>query len=359
MAATGTQVRCSGQCSRTVLLEGPDHSPGIGEDGCHRLRYTYDDHSGNIVRIDCLDQDGQLAFANGAVYAVWEIHYDDKEGRATEYTFYDKDRKPAAGPGGAFRIAVDYDADDNMTAVAYFSADRQKIDGVLGFHKQISTFEDGREVRTEYFGVDGKLVELGGGYATIERKFDARGNEEQTTYLDAKKHPVRNKDEGFAVKRASFDACRRVTESRYLDEHEKPIRLDRGYAVIKKVYDEGNNLVEEAYLVEREQRIRSIEGYALVKREFDRHRNIIEELYFDEHGEALLIKGKYAKLTRRYDDHNAQVEEAYFGANEELVLNEEGWARITYVKNADGQDIEIAYFGTNGKPLKLKKATLK
>lgn len=208
-----------------------------------------------------------------------------------EFTYYDKDRQPATGPEGAFRVTNGYDTADNMTAVAYFSADGEPTVGGSGYHKQISTFEGGREVRTEYVGVDGKPVVLDGGYAAIKRRYDSRGNEERLAYLDTGGRPVRYKYEDFAVKRASFDACVRKTESRYFDEQEKPILLNEGYAVIKKVYDEGNNVVEEAYLDEREQRIRSADGYVSVKRKFDRHRNIIEELYFDEHGEALLMKG--------------------------------------------------------------------
>jgi YD repeat-containing protein len=208
-----------------------DGSPGKRL-GCHRLRSSYDER-GNLVRVACLDQQGQAAIADDGDYAAWEIHYDDK-GRVAEYTYYDKDRQPATGPEGAFRVAYGYDTDDNMTSIAYFSAKGQQTVGGSGYHKQISTFKDGREVRTEYVGVDSKPVVLGGGYATIERKFDARGNEEQTAYLDAKKHSVRNQYEGYAVKRASFDACGRETESRYLDEHEKPIRLDMGYPSSRK-----------------------------------------------------------------------------------------------------------------------------
>ena len=330
-----------------------DRTPGIGEERCHRLRHTYDEH-GKVVRSDCLDQHGQPALAGGRDYAAWEIRYDDKDG-GVELRYYDKDRKSATGPEGAFRVAIGYDTDENMTAFAYFSADGQPSVGSSGFHKQVSTFEGGREVRTEYLGVDGKPIVRNGGYVSVERRYDSRGNEERLAYLGAEGRPATNTDEGFAVKRASFDVCGREAETRYLDEDEKPIRLAQGYAVIKKTYDVGNNVVEEAYLDEKEQRIRSGDGYARVKREFDRHRNIIEELYFDEHGKALLMKAAYAKLTSRYDDHNALLEQAYFGANGEPVLNNKGWARITYVKNADGQDIETTYFGTNGKPMKLEK----
>ncbi len=331
-----------------------DRSPGIGDSGCHRLRHTYDER-GKLVRSECLDRQGQPAFSDLGDYAAWEYGYDD-EGRVVDIAYFDMDRQPAKGPRGAFRLALGYDSDDNMTAIAFFSPDKQPTVDSSGVHKEISTFERGREVRTEYVGVDGKLVVLEDGYAAIKRQYDSHGDEESLAYLDAEGRPVRNTSKGFALKRASFDACGRETETRYLDENEGPIRLEQGgYAIIRKAYDESNNIVEEAYLDENEQRIRSAAGYARVTRKFDRHFHSIEENYFDVSGKALLMKESYAKLTRQYDDHNGLVEEAYFGTSGEPVPNKEGWARVTYVRNADGQNIETAYFGTNGKPLKFER----
>lgn len=157
-----------------------DGSPGKRQ-GCHRLQYSYDERR---IRIACLDQQGQAAVADDGDYAAWEIHYDDK-GRVAEFTFYDKDRQPTTGPGGAFREVDGYDTNDNVTAVAFFSADGEPTVGSSGYHKQISTFEGGREVHTEYVGVDGKPVVLGGGYVAIERRYDSRGNEERLVYLGA------------------------------------------------------------------------------------------------------------------------------------------------------------------------------
>jgi len=334
-----------------------DGSPGTGEDGCHRVRYIYDER-GSIVRVECLDQDGRPDFAYGQHFTAWQVEYDDK-GRAVQFMYYDKNREPAKGPLGAFRVSLGYDTDDNITSIAYFSAGGLPTVGDSGFHKQISTFEAGREVRTDYVGVDGNPAPRPGGYVAIERRYDSHGNEERLMYIGAGRRPVLNQSEGFAIKRATFDTCGRETESRYFDENEKPTRSSDGYAGIKKSYDDSGNIVEEVHLDERGQYVRSGDDYAHVMRKFNRHRNIVEETYLDQNNNPLLMKGKYVKLTRSYDDHNALVEEAYFGVGGEPVLNEKGWARITYVKNSDGRNIETTYFGTNGSPLKLEKHYVK
>lgn len=322
--------------------------PSMEDNGCHRLRLTYDER-GYMVQTECLDQDKRLVSTFDG-FATWKVMYDDK-GRVTEYTYYDKNRQPASGPMGVFRESHSYDIDDNVTSIAFFSADGQPTVNRSGFYKQISTFEGGREVRTEYLNVSGKPTMLGGGYVAIQRGYDSRGNAERLVYLDANNRPVRNKYEGFAIRLASFDACGRTSEIRFLDENENLIPLKGQYAIIKKLYDAGNNVVDEAYLDKEQRPVRSTDGYARVKRKFDRHRNVIEEQYLDEHGKALRIKGTYSKLSRQYDDHSALIEESYFGVSGQPVQNDKGWARITYVYDALGRAIEQAHFGVHGEPV--------
>lgn len=301
------------------ILWTADGSPGVQQDGCHRLRIDYDDH-GNQVRFACLDESGQITVGNIG-YAARNIKYD-AAGRWIEATNYDEKGHPTEqGPDGAFRIAVRYDNADNIVEYALFSADGKPTLGQVRFHKQISTFEGGQEVRTKFFNEDGTSpATLNGNYSTIEHGYDAQGNEIRLAYLDANGHPVINTSEGFAVKRAAFDACGRATEIRYLNTSEKPFRWSSGYAIVKKVYDDSNNVVEETYLDENGQPVRSEDGYAKVTRQFDRHRNVVAESYFAEHGKPLKLKQGYAKLTRKYDNHNELVEEAYFGASGEPIL---------------------------------------
>lgn len=339
-----------------------DGSPGLGEDGCHRLRHTLDER-GNVVRSDCLDQEGRPALAYREShaaweYAAWEYHYDGK-GRLADVTYYDLNRQPAKGQAGAFRVALGYDRDDNMASVAYFSADGRPTVGRSGFHKQSSTFENGLAVLTEYAGVDGKPVEREGGYVAIERKYDWRGNEKRLAYLGSGHKPVHNGREGFAITEASYDECGRETRRAYLNGEEKLIRAAKRYAVKRTVYDNANHVVDETYMDEARKLTLSVDRYAHVKRKLDRHGNVIEETRFDEGDKPILINGLYATRVLRYDGHNALVEELYLGASGDRVANEKGWTRISYVRNADGQSIETSYFGEGGKRVMLEKRCAK
>jgi hypothetical protein len=345
---------------------------------CHSRRVFYDDR-GNIVGSACLMANGQPVLSARVKY--------DADDRPIEDTYFDRDGHPTMGRLGGFRLTGAYDAEGNLTEMAFFDEHGKAIPGNKGYHRKISKFESGREVRTEYRDGDGKFVAIKEGYAAVERTFDAQGNEVRTAYLGLDDRPVPNRDEGFAILLTTFDACGRETEKRFLDEHERPVRSKKGYAHLRQAYDESNNVNEETYLDESDQPVRSLDGYARVTREFDRHRNIIGERYFDERGKALLLKGAYAehrsryndhnslveeaflgasgepvlnekgwaKHIRRYDDKNALVEEAYFGASGEPVLNDEGWARMTRITDTHGRGIVRMYFGTDGKPVNWKQ----
>jgi hypothetical protein len=397
----------SGNMISSEALDAAGRPVDLRKEGYQRFTCKYDDR-GNCVEATAWHADGtpfliagfirskKLNFDNrGNVVkevllpggTAAEDKYDEND-RPIEGTYFDRAGRPAPEPEyGAFRLTLTPDAEGNITERAFFDENRKPTLSSGGFHRQISKFDDGgHEIRTEFRGTDDKLVGMNAGYAAIEWKYD-RGNEVQTAYLGIDNRPIANRNEGFAIKQTSFDACGREIETSFLDKKAQPARSNRGYSHIKKTYDSYNNVAEEAYLDEREQPIRSVDGYARVTRKFDPHRNIIDEEYFDEQDNPLLLNGTYAKHTSRYNDHNALVEEAFFGASEKLVpndkgwakhtrryddrnalveeayfgasgepvLSEKGWARITNVNDAHGRAIEATYFGTDGKPINVKE----
>jgi eukaryotic-like serine/threonine-protein kinase len=374
-----------GNCVEPVTWQAdgtPAYSNKIDGLLCHSRRNLYDDR-GNIVGVDCLMANDQPVLSVRRKY--------DEHDRLIEEGIFGRSGHSVVGSAPGYLATLTYDADGNVTRMAFFDENGKVMPAPEGWHRKISTFESGREIRTEYQDGDGKLLAIKGGYAAIERTFDAQGNEVQTAYRGLDNQPVPNRTEGFAVKRTSFDGCGRQTEQRFFDEHERPIRSKKGYAHLRQAYDESNNVNEEAYFDENGQPIRSVDGYARVTRVFDHNRNIIDERYFDEQGKAVLLKGAYAARKSRYNDHNALVEEtflgargepvlndkgwakhilhyddknalveeAYFGASGEPILNDEGWARMTRINNAHGRAIERTYFGTDGKPINGKEGYAK
>jgi hypothetical protein len=346
---------------------------------CQSKHLSYDNH-GNVVEQVCLIPDGKQA-------GTWRTKYD-KEDRPIEDTWVDRAGRPGPSPDyGAFRFVNTYDAAGNISESALFDENGNPTLGSEGFHRIINKLDNGHIIRTEFHSTDGKLTAINGGYAAIERQYDPRGSEIQTSYFGIDNRPVPNRSEGFATKQILVDLCGRETDAWFLDKNGHPVRSNQGYSHIKKTYDDNNNVSEETYLDEKKQPIRSVGGYAHVMRQFDRNRNIIDERYFDEQGRPLLLNDTYArhtsryddhnalveeafrgasgelvlnqkgwaKHTRRYDEHNALVEEAHFGASGEPVLNEKGWARVTNVNDAHGRAIEATYFGTDGKPINVKQ----
>ena len=349
---------------------------------CKRLKSNHDER-GNRVEADCIRQDGKLSEAS---WAVTKNKFDD-DGEKVESAYFDRDGHPVLGPGGIFQEKLKYDPDGDVTEIAEYGTDGKPIVNTFGFHKRISEFKNGHEIRTEYRDAEDRPIARDDGFAAVSKEYDAQGNETVETYLGVDGRPVRNRKEGYAIKTVSYDACGRATETKFFDADNHPVRSKKGYADIRQSYDENNNVKEEAYFDLKNQPGRSIDGYTRVVREFDRNQNIIDESYFDGQGKPFLVKGAYAERKSRYDDHNDLVEEAYFGlggepaSNEkgwarhtrryddrnalieeawfgpggEPVLNDEGWARMTNINDAHGRPLETAWFGIDGKPHIMNK----
>jgi hypothetical protein len=352
---------------------------------CRALTISVDQR-GNAAEAHCVRQDGQLSKTG---WAVTKNKFDDDD-QLIESTFVDAEAQPVLGPGGRFREKVSYDPNGNVSEVAEYGTDDKPIINNMGFHKKISEFKSGHEIRTEYRNVDGSLMALDEGFAAVSREYDAQGNETLTTYLGVDDRPVPNGTEGYAVKTVSYDSCGRPTETKFFDADRNPVRSKKGYAGIRQTYDENNNVKEEAYFDDKNQPTSSIDGYTRVVREFDRNRNVTDERYFDGEGKPFLVKGAYAEHksrydshndlveekylgssgepvandkgwaehTRRYDEHDALTEEAWFGPDHGPVLNDEGWARMTRVNDAHGRDLETG-FGIDGKPPVINKGYAK
>ncbi len=355
-------------------------------DMCKVFR-TKVDERGNPVELYCVRPDEELSKTG---FAISRNKFDD-DGQMIESEYFDRDGHPVLGPDGSFRGTISYDSDGHVTEFATGGTDGKPIVNRAGFHKKISEFQNGHEVRTEYRDLEGRLVALDNGVAAITREYDAQGNETVTTYLGVDDRPVSNRKEGYAIRTVSYDACGRATETKFFDADSHPVRSKKGYAGIRQTNDEFNNVKEEAYFDEKNQPGRSVDGYAHVTREFDRNRNVTDERYFDGRGKPFLVKGAYAehksryddhnnlieeaylgptgrpvanekgwgRHTRRYDEHNALVEEGWLGPDGEPVLNDEGWARMINVNDAHGRDLETAWLGTDGKPILLKKGYAK
>jgi hypothetical protein len=291
---------------------------------CKIYKYSVDER-GNWVETYCFRQDGQLSKSG---FAVSKNKFDDDD-QMVESTYFDGNGHPVLGPDGAFQSKVTYDLDGNVTEYAAYREDGRPMVNSGGFHKKVSEFKNGHEIRTEYRGTDDRLMALGEGFAAVNKQYDAQGNETERTYLGVDDRPVPNRTEGYAIRAVSFDVCGRETESKFFDADKHPVHSKKRYADIRQAYDESNNVEEEAYFDEKNQPGRSVDGYARVTREFDRNRNIIDERYFDGQGKPFLAKGAYAEHKSRYDDHNDLVEEAYLGASGEPVASEKGGARHT------------------------------
>src|SRR4029077_13731402 len=116
---------------------------------CKISRYTVDER-GNWVETYCIRQDGQLSKLG---FAISKNKFDDDD-QMIESAYFDGDGHPSL-MGGAFLHKLTYDPDGNITEFAAYDTDGKPIVGSDGYHKMVSEFKNGHEIRTEYRNLDG------------------------------------------------------------------------------------------------------------------------------------------------------------------------------------------------------------
>src|SRR4029077_9313589 len=132
---------------------------------CRALTHNLDER-GNRVEVHCVRQDGQLSKTG---WAITRNKFDDDD-QIVEQTFFDSDGHPVLGPAGAFRHKHTYDADGNITELAAYGTDDRPVSSGMGFHKKISEFKNGHEMRTEYRDVDSRLIAQKEGFAAVGKE---------------------------------------------------------------------------------------------------------------------------------------------------------------------------------------------
>jgi len=112
---------------------------------CKTLKSNYDER-GNPAEAYCIRQDGQLSETS---WALWRNKFDDDD-QVIENTYFDRNGHPVLGPDGEFRDKLKYDPDGDITEYSSYGTDGKPIINSEGFHKKISEFKSGHEVRREY-----------------------------------------------------------------------------------------------------------------------------------------------------------------------------------------------------------------
>ena len=340
--------------------------------------------NGKRVMEAFVDENDDLSVNEEKGFAL--VYHDyDEDGNEIATRYYDEKRLPIE-VGGAAQILRIFDENGNVTAEKRYNADGELIINAAGWAWIEKTYDDQGHAATEtYINADGDPMTIGG-YATVQRGFDADGNTIRAAYFDLEGNAVLL-PKGYAALARQDSDDGKIVKTEYLGLNGEPVTTTEGYSMTISEYDEnGNLLFEKWYDTEGNQinrkdkpyatavrsyneqgkAVRTVlvdvnnepvdnaDGYATTVNDYDEEGNVIYEAYFTKEGFQVMPAGKYYHAWRKeYDDGGHVISEAYFGFYNDPIMLDAGYAKVVYTYNDEGKESWKAYLDTSGNPVTI------
>lgn len=293
--------------------------------GVAEIWYEYED-SGNKIRELYKDVGGNLVNRSDTGYAAVYWKYE-----------------------GGKKIDCHYERSQEQILRA--AVDRNT--GIAGIKY---TYESGKVVREEYYGIDGMpSYRTDIGCAAMAFEYNDRGKKCTESYYGIDGEAVERKDTGYAmVAYQDNEYGQRISVRYYGADKQLVISAQDHCAGYNYAYDSRGNREYVKYIgLDGGLMTRRDLGYAQVRYTYDSDGNITEGRYLDTEGEPAVRKeGGYTYYTNDYDDNGNWTESCYYiGENTPVLRWDTGYFKVVNEYYDDGRRESQKFYGTDGKQL--------
>ena len=354
-------------------------------DGAYQWKET-EDRNGNLIRIDLLDENGNLMLSEKKQFAYKENTYEHR--RLSQEVYYGTDGKPCKGnriyskrtfeytPSGLQQDIRAYDQDrlvrhkhidyengnsGRVTREEYLDADGHLTvyDDIGYAYKEIKYKSTGKGtlVRTEYHDADGNLQMISASsgirYAYTDNEYDPNGYQIRETLYDDQGIQVYSPSTGCYTLIAERDGRGNYTAWEFRDQNDQPMMNgeEKGYARTEKEYNRNNQVIEvRLYDQNRQLFVSSAIGYARRKYLYDEQTGLfLGTEFYDEKGNLMICPSYgYAKLSREYDADGNIVKELFYDETGNLYLVPDSGYAVMEMDYEDGKMIEKRFYDAEG-----------
>jgi energy-coupling factor transporter ATP-binding protein EcfA2 len=306
----------------------------------------------------------------------------DENGLCTKTTTINALGIPMNGVDGYATLKVEYNALGSPVEITAFDATEQPALLEGGYHKSTLIYDDpGNLTEQAFFDVTGHPTVYKDGYHKFIIEYNDRGNLIRLRFFNITGQPAIGKD-GFHKVNIEYDDRGNATEQAFYDITGQPTTAEYGYhklsskfnnrdkqvewevfdvtgqATVDKdgdhkftcKYDDSGHLIEQEFIDITGRPAISKDGYHKFNVIYDDRGNSTEQAYFDITGQPAEGKDGYHKLTFKYDDRNNAIERCCFDKKGQPAVDENAIHKATAKYNDKGNIIELAYFDVAGQP---------
>lgn len=298
------------------IYYGTDGNPAPDPDtGCEGWKKTYDGR-GDVLCYGLTDGVGRWKCGKNG-YAGWRKTYD-RSGRVLTRDFFGDSEEPVAGDtDGECREVKEYDEAGHLLSVAWFGVDGKPIVTKGGFSSVRRTFDArGNETSKILFGPDGKIVssDPSNNVAYVVSEFNEDDKKIRATYygVDGKKACHRD---GHCGVRMKYNERGWETARTFVDENDRPIVIRSGVAGYVTEHSEGGLKETTWWIGLYGKKTRHADGNFGLIDKFNKEGKLIERVFVDEFERPVALTNGVAKEVYAYDAAGNRIQTIRYDAS--------------------------------------------
>ena len=295
-----------------------------------------------------IDEDQQGPCLDG--YSQTEI-YTKTNGKITIQSYLDINGQPMIVESlGYFKVMNDY-RNGKILKTQYFGTDGKPICSIDGYAVLQNTITNKMIVKTNYFDADGKPCYIDGLYNEIRFTWDNNLKTAESYWKDGEKTTGIS---GCHEIRYEYNGAGKENRSSFFDTDGNKTLCGDGYAILETEYNSAGGVMSKRYYgVDGKLVLTPGKEYAFIKtipfRDLKHVGMPGEETEEENEGDEEQTEETDRRETEEFEDPDSVIVE-YHGLDGKLMNIADGYAYIVREKNEAGLVISEKYYCANGEP---------
>ena len=330
---------------------GYQNVKAVDAEKIHGQRYLYDD-KGRIIEEQFLGIDGNIT-GNRIGLAIKVNSYNENDDW-TSTTYLNAERKPSHDGNNCSIVKLDYDDYGNRIRETYFTYDGNpalRTDAAV-FGYSYTYDEHGFRIAQSCLGMEGQVILGNAGFAVIKSQYNENGFLTEQRYYDDQNNPVKytSAEDVYGIVRTKPNECGQYLELCYYDEFGNELENSYGFSRWTRSYDEEGKITQDKYYSKGDSLALWAGFYNAVTYTYDEHDNLSEINYFDRNGNLTPDENGVASYKATYNHSGVLTKIAYYNREGKLVLNSNRIAGYTVEYDELGNQKSLKYFGVDRQP---------
>lgn len=285
-----------------------------GPKGFARATYSYAKGGDEILTM-YYNADGSLFFTNKGYCGIKQLY---KNKKVVDESYYVDEGVRGYSTDGYSRTTLQYTMWRTIGYQCYYNdKDNLMCPENIGYAKIKNIYNSRYLVRTEYYGVDNKLMLGPDGYAVVEHIIKNKLNVKDVFY-DVDGKTVINGKDGYASIEYKYNDVKQCVGQTFFEAEGNSVQIS-GEADEVRLAWKGNQIIGESYWKDEEP-VAGAKGYHEVRREYTTSGKINTEFYYDENGSLTLSADGYAGTEKLYNSKGREMTTLYYNEQGGLML---------------------------------------